>query len=295
MKSYAHLAAKLFGVPLLLHQPVIRQFGTYLAHRIAGQAGGANLTVQQENRDAIRKEERGEAPFAARGSQRAKRICSQYGDIAVIEIDGVIDKALTDFEMECYGGVDLRDVDAALTLAAQDPGITRVVLAMNTPGGSTIGVQETAARIARLAETKEVHAYTDSLCCSAGMWLASQADHIAVTASAVVGSIGVFIAMLDESEALAMEGYKVELIKAGTFKAMGASFKPLSEAERQLLQSSVDATYDAFRAAITARRAVPQEAMEGQWYDGTQAAIYGVADEMTADSLDEYIAGLLTA
>lgn len=297
MKSYAHLASKLFARPLLLHRPVIQNFGSVLAGRMA--AGDviihrAENWMGEEDDEKPEKESRVVAPFAARGSPRVQNLVEQYGDIAIIHIEGVIDKALTAFELDCYGGIDLRDVDQAIALAAADPSITRVVFEMNTPGGSTTGVPETAARIAALAETKEVHAYTDSMCCSAGMWLASQVDHMVATASSIVGSIGVYIALVDESEALKMEGYKVELIKAGNLKAMGASFKPLSDEERSLLQADVNRTYDAFRTAVTTKRSVPQSAMEGQWYDGTQALIYNAVDEVTSLSFDEYIAALLS-
>jgi len=298
MKSFAHLAARLFCRPLLLQQPVIQSFGTVLAQRIAG-GDAIVLPVAYEDYDdqenEAAKQKKAVAPFAERGNYDVRDMCEQYGDVAVIRVEGVIDKALTSFEKSCYGGFDLRDFDQALALAKEAPYISRVVIDFNTPGGSTIGVTESAARIRDLAQTKEVHGYTDSLCCSAGIWLASQVDRLVTTSSAIVGSIGVYIAMLDESEALKMEGYKVELIKAGSLKAMGASFKPLADEERALLQSEVDSTYDAFRAAVTANRAVPQEAMEGQWYDGAKGAAFGLFDEVTAMSLDEYVASLMLA
>jgi protease-4 len=289
MKSYAHLASRLFGCPLLLRTPVIHHFGAELAARMAGVVRESSASPSEAKSEPPRIS----AAFADPGGRRVKSICEQRGDVAIIHVSGVIDKAISDADMDCYGGLDLRDVDAAISLAEADPIISRVVFAFDTPGGSTTGVAETAQRIARLAMTKEVHAYTDSMCCSAGMWLASQADHIVATPSAIVGSIGVYIALLDESEALAMDGYKVELIKAGQFKAMGASFKPLSDDERALLRATVDQTYDAFRTAITAKRDVPQEAMEGQWYDGHQADLYNVIDATTTASLDEYVADLL--
>lgn len=297
MKSYAHLSSKLFGRPLLLQPPVIQSFGITLARRMdSGNVvipRAENWAGEEDDDDDARPEPRAVAPFAARGNRDVQAMCEQYGDIAVIRVEGVIDKALTAFEKSCYGGFDLRDYDQALALAKDDPTISRAVIAMNTPGGSTIGVPESAQRLADLALTKEVHVYTDSLCCSAGIWLASPADRIVATSSAIVGSIGVYIALLDETEALKMEGYKVELIKAGALKAMGASYKPLSDDERSLLQASVNSTYDAFRAAVTAKRSVPQEAMEGQWYEAGQGAVYGLIDEVTNASLDEYVASLL--
>jgi enoyl-CoA hydratase/carnithine racemase len=53
-------------------------------------------------------------------------------------------------------------------------------------------------------------------------------------------------------------------------------------------------THAAFKSAIRARRAdVKDEAMEGQWYDGVEALAFGVVDQVTTASLDEYVTALI--
>ncbi len=239
------------------------------------------------------KPERGAAPFAESGRQRVRDICEQYGNVAIIHVCGAIDKAMSDFELACFGGCDLHDVDDALELALSDPVISKVVLHFGTPGGSTCGVVETTDRIRRLAQVKEVHGYSDTICCSAGMWLASACDHLAMTASAWCGSIGVYMTWWDAAKHYEMEGLRVECVSAGRFKTMCADWKPASEDERQLLQTQINTTWTQFKAAITAQRAVPEEAMQGQWYDGAEGLAYKVIDEVTALSLAEYVSSLL--
>ncbi|WP_172682970.1 S49 family peptidase [Verrucomicrobium spinosum] len=78
-------------------------------------------------------------------------------------------------------------------------------------------------------------------------WLASQADVIAAAPSSCIGSIGVYMALLDETRALEMEGYTVNLIKAGKHKAMGASFQKLTDEERAIFQGQVDSIYADFK------------------------------------------------
>jgi protease-4 len=178
-----------------------------------------------------------------------------------------------------------------------------VVLSINSPGGSVTGIPESAARVAALTKTKEVHAFVDAMACSAAYYIASQADHIAAAPSAILGSIGVYMAVLDATRNLEMEGYKVDLITAGKYKAMGSPFKPLSSEERAMLQSSCDALHADFRAAVkSGRRAatdagghqtVADSAMEGQWFDGKQALENRLVDELTGANLDEYVAALL--
>jgi len=292
MKSFVHLSAKLFNRPLLLHPPVLRNFGNVLARRITG----GDLIIRDEDRIAQQRRPRtNAAAFAQCCSERAQCLCEQYANVAVIHICGAIDKALSDFEVECFDAVDLRDVDEALCAARDNPQINTIVLNFDTPGGSTVGVPETAARIRELAQTKEVHAYTDTLCCSAGMWLASACDVIAATPSATIGSIGVYIALMDASAAYEAEGLKVECISAGEFKTMGAEWKALADSERKLLQDNVNKTWADFRAAVTATREVPQSAMEGQWFDASEGHDNHIIDQLVPCCLEEYIAQLLSS
>lgn len=228
--------------------------------------------------------------------RRQTRLYETFGNVAVIHIDGVIDKHISDFEMSCYGGYDIDDLDQALNRAGNDPRIERVVLNINSPGGSVSGVPETAARVARLAESKEVHAYVDVLAASAAYYIASQADVIVAARSAVLGSIGVYCTLVDATRAAEIEGYKIEIIKAGKFKAMGHAFKPLTDEERAMIQANVDGIHAAFRANVNAMRPqVTLDSMEGQCFTGQAALDAGLADMLTDYSLDEYIASLLVA
>ena len=282
MKILPHAFAKLFAQPVLLHAP----FRGVLEHQLLSHMG---ITVGKMD---FSNPTPAPAPTAAL-PYRVDRIYDTVGNIAIIQIHGVIDKMISEFEMECYGGCDLADIDQALALAGADPAIDTIVLDIHSPGGSVTGTPETAARIAALRDTHEIHAYTSTMCCSAAYYIASQADHIATAPSATVGSIGVYMAILDQTRALEMEGYKVELIKAGQFKAMGASFKPLTDDERDLLQSRVDAIHSDFKAAVTTLRDVKDTTMQGQSFDGTEAESLGLIDEITGANLDEYISGLL--
>jgi protease-4 len=205
--------------------------------------------------------------------------------------------------MECYGGYDIADFDRALIQVAADPAIETVVLNINSPGGSVSGVPESAARVAALTAIKEVHAFVDVMACSAAYYIAAQADHIAAAPSAILGSVGVYLTILDATRAAEMEGLKVELITAGKYKAMGSPFKPLSGEERAMLQDQVTRLHADFRAAVKSGRRAPTErgghqtvsdaSLEGQWFDGGQALAARLVDELTNASLDEYVAALL--
>lgn len=282
---YPRLFAKLFCSPIMLHQPVRATFEQALIQRMFG-GGEASLAAAP-------------APKAADTSQlqyRTQRVFRQVGNVGIVTIDGVIDKRISDFDLDCYGGCDLADVDTALSICAADEGITKVLLDVNSPGGSVTGVAETAARIAALRESKPVHAFVNVQCCSAGYFIASQAQRIAAAPSAVIGSIGVYMAILDATRAIEMDGYRVQMIKSGRYKGMGAPWNPLTDEERQMLQDQCDAIHSEFKSACTALRPkLADSTMQGQWFDGRQADDLYLVDELTAETPDEYLSRFMLA
>jgi protease-4 len=103
----------------------------------------------------------------------------------------------------------------------------------------------------------------------------------------MLGSIGVYCALLDETESLKMQGLQVNLITAGKYKAMGAPFKPLTDDERVLLQERTNKIYDMFTSAVQAKRPqVSIETMQGQTFFGDENVAVGLSDGIV-NSLDD--------
>ena len=100
----------------------------------------------------------------------------------------------------------------------------------------------------------------------------AKTNHIYITESASVGSIGVYLALLDRSEAMKARGDKLQLFKAGKFKAMGFPGTTLTEEESAMLQATVDKAYTKFTSAVTSSRpGVQSAAMQGQMFTGSDA------------------------
>lgn len=191
--------------------------------------------------------------------------------IAIVSLTGVVTKKAP--PMLCGPKlVDLASVDRVLDELDQDSGIRTVVLDFNSPGGVMIGLEETASRMRELAQSKRLIAYTDIQMCSAAYHLAAACDEIYCAPSAVIGSIGVYCAGLDDSRAWELEGLELILAKSGTLKAMGHPGKAWSEEERQWLQDCADRGGVEFRSHVRERRGdVPDEAMQGQWLFAKEA------------------------
>jgi signal peptide peptidase SppA len=209
-----------------------------------------------------------------------------HGETAIIPIQGVIGKGLSDLEKLC-GAVDVDDISEYVAKAESDPAIKQVIFDINSPGGTTAGVPELANQIFKM--TKPTMSYTDSEACSAAYFIGSQAKRFCASHSADIGAIGVYIAFADFSEAYAAEGIKMEVIKSGEYKAMGMEGTTLSDKQRQLLQDDVNETHAEFKSAVKRVRLYAQdEDMEGQVFSGKKAAARGLVTGLYG-SMDEAV------
>lgn len=210
---------------------------------------------------------------------------TRIGSIAVIPIYGIIGKRLSSMAIDC-GGCDIDAVSEWLDQAVADPRVEVIVLDIDSPGGAVTGVPEVAARVKAAGEKKLTVAFTETQACSAAYWIGSQCHRFIMAESADVGSIGVYIALMDVSGNWAQEGYKLELIKAGKYKAAGISGSSLSDEQRALLQADVDTIYSQFTGAVKAARpGVTDETCQGQTFMGSAALTAGLVDEIDPDFL----------
>jgi signal peptide peptidase SppA len=198
--------------------------------------------------------------------------------IATISIEGPILRKPGLFARVIMGATDSEEIGAAIREANDRTDVKAVMLNIDSPGGTVAGTPELANAVASLNEHKPVYAFSSGLMASAAYWIASQARAIYATPSAQVGSIGVVQAVVDDSAALDKEGIKVEVFSVGKYKAMGAPGNPLTNDQRELIQSNLAEIAGEFHAAVLAKgRAIPPDAMEGQTFSGRQAQRYNLA------------------
>ena len=100
-------------------------------------------------------------------------------------------------------------------------------------------------------------AIANSLAASAAYWIGCSASEFYVTPGGEVGSIGVWQAHFDYSQAFAAEGIQPTLISAGKYKVEGNPYAPLDEEAQGFMQSRVDDYYATFTKAVARGRGVP--------------------------------------
>ena len=204
------------------------------------------------------------------------------GGVAYIPIGGAIGQKLTPFDRG-DGAVDVLDIMQELRDAQRDPMVRGIILDMDSPGGMVSGTPECADAVA--ACDKPVYAFTSGMIASAAYWIASAADGIFTTRSAAVGSIGVYVPVIDLSQMYEQRGVKVELIKAGKYKGEGFPGTSLTKEGRAQLQTRVNYIYAMFTAQVRATRgdAIADETMQGQIFLGQEAVSLGLVDALVSD------------
>lgn len=170
-----------------------------------------------------------------------------------------------------------------------------IVFDIDSPGGSTAGVEELATEILEARGQKALISVANTLAASAAYWLASSTDEVVVTPSGEAGSIGVFAVHRDISLALENAGIKDTIVKAGRFKTEGAASEPLTLEGRDSIQAVVDEFYDRFTAHVSEARATTQRLVqtgygEGRLLTAKQALASGLADKVA--SLSEVLQDL---
>lgn len=266
MHQLAH-AFKTFS-PLLIEPAKAKAYLDKVAELPVGQKAGADLEDMMELMF-------GEQP------QMVK-----VGGLAVIPVKGIIGNDLTELD-KMMGSVDVEDVEEMIENATRDPNIKVILFDFNSPGGTVTGVPELAKRIRKCP--KKTIGWTCSQSCSGSMWLMSQCDEVFVSPSSVVGSVGVYIPVLDESKAYADEGYRLDLIKSGWAKGAGFPGTAMTPEQRALFETDVKDTHDWFIADILAVRTYANKAdMQGQCWSGRKAADKALVDG-TMDTLDDLL------
>jgi len=202
---------------------------------------------------------------AAIGNGGRKTEPKQEGDIGVIPVLGTITHRMGSLE-EISGGTSLQRFTNQLRGFVEDDSIKAIVLDMDSPGGSTAGLQEAADEIYKARGQKPIVAQANTLMASAAYFLGAQASEVVASPSGYVGSIGTILVHADESKFWDEKGVKFTTITAGKDKALGSELEPLEDEGRKYLQNIVDQAYDQFVKSVARGRGVAVSEVKGESY-----------------------------
>lgn len=129
-----------------------------------------------------------------------------------------------------------------------------VIVAIDSPGGTTTGSQIIYEELRRLSEKKPVIAQVGALAASGAYIAALASDTIVAQSTSLVGSIGVLFQFPNVYKLLESVGVKVEEVKSSPLKAAPNGLEPTSEAARAAIASLVADSYTWFKDLVKERR-----------------------------------------
>jgi signal peptide peptidase SppA len=268
--NYPYLASRLFNTPLMIHPGKLHAIVAGLSDRfgvVAPPAAYATPTGMRE-----------------KGGYRIQN------GVAVLDIFGVLaHRGGMQGDSSYIQGYDglARQLDGAL----RDPAVEAILLNIDSPGGEVAGAFQLADQIHAARSIKPIHAIAGDLAASAAYLIASAADSLSLTATGIVGSIGVVTSHVDMSRAVDRMGMTVTYIYAGAHKIDGNPLEPLPEAVAAQIQAEVDYYYQMFLSAVAAYRpATDAAATESRLYIGKNAVDARLADRI--ETPDQAIARL---
>lgn len=168
---------------------------------------------------------------------------------------------------------------------SEDDSIKAVLLRINSPGGSAAASQEIGDEIDKVkAKGKLVVASMGDAAASGGYWIAVKADKIMANPATMTGSIGVIMETMNIQELYNKIGVTPQTVKSGVYKDIGSPNRPLTNAERGILQGMVNDIFDQFIEVVAEGRKMDKaqvlELADGRIFTGRQAQKLGLVDEL---------------
>jgi len=190
--------------------------------------------------------------------------------VGVIEVAGVIAGSKEVIEQI----IDFRDDDS----------VKAIVLRIDSPGGGVGPSQEIYEEVRKAQDVKPVIASMGAVAASGGYYVAVPAQRIVANPGSITGSIGVIMEFSNFQELLQKIGLRSEVVKSGEHKDIGSPIRPMTDADRKILQAMIDDVHQQFIEAVAGGRNMEVDRVralaDGRIFTGRQAMEAGLVDEL---------------
>ncbi|MCA9365571.1 S49 family peptidase [Candidatus Kaiserbacteria bacterium] len=172
----------------------------------------------------------------------AERVSDGACNIAVYPIEGVI------YPYESFSEYDLVVTPGAVrsffSSVEQDPYIKGVLLEINSPGGTPVASEQ----IAKIIDSSKVPVYglIGDYGLSGGYLIAASTDQLFASTMSDIGSIGVTMSYIENTEQNLEEGLSFVELTAGDYKEAGNPNRPLTEEEKLMFEKDLRIVHDEF-------------------------------------------------
>lgn len=224
-----------------------------------------------------------------KGNNSAEEAVASPDRVAVINIEGTIVSGgdVQDSLFQQSTGVTSGSIMRQIREAAADDSVKALLLNINSGGGSATAAEEIGRELKRFKEKtkKPIVATMGDMGASAAYWIAAcSSDKIYANSTTLTGSIGVYMPYMNTQELFKKIGIKTDKIKSGPYKDILSNDRPMTDAEKILLQNMVNEIYNEFITVVVTGRKMDEAHVrnlaDGRIYTGSQAKNLGLVDEL---------------
>ncbi len=165
-----------------------------------------------------------------------------------------------------------------------DSAVKGVIVRVNSPGGDSLASDIILHELKLLSEAKPTVISMSDVAASGGYYISMTGDPVVAYPDTITGSIGVLYARPVIHGLFDKLGIQAELLSRGQLAQMDSLYEPLSDAARQKLHESIQATYKLFvsKVATARKKAYDQidQIAQGRVWMGGQARQNGLVDQL---------------
>lgn len=264
---------------IAMHEPFALEYLERMAFATAEERSEARVSFANENDD--------EPIYTINGSTATMIVSgplSRSGPSALARLFG-------------YGGTGYNDIIKAANDLKDNDSIDHVKMEMDTPGGYIDGLDEAFQSLVDLRKTKKITAVNKGMIASAGYYLAVAASKIvAVSPSAITGSIGVKVVGYDWSGYLKKEGIVKRVIISDGAPKKGADIE--TQKGRNIILEELNAHERIFLMRVSEGRSIDVETVKSDFGQGGVLVAFdpdpSKDDALSVGMIDDLIGGKIS-
>lgn len=176
-------------------------------------------------------------------------------------------------------------ISRALRAARTDDKVKAVVLRINSPGGSSLASDVIWREVMLTKKAKPIIVSMGDVAASGGYYIACAADSIFAQPTTITGSIGVFGLIPNMQHFFNNKlGITFDGVQTGLFSNTGSVTRPLTNAEKIIIQNEVNHIYNSFTSKVGEGRKKSQSYIDsigqGRVWSGREALKNGLVDRL---------------
>lgn len=161
--------------------------------------------------------------------------------------------------------------------------VKAIVLRINSPGGSALASDIMWREVSMASKVKPVIASMSDVCASGGYYMAMGCDTIVAQPTTITGSIGIFGMMFNVGKMMENKlGVTFDQVNTGEFSDLGNITRPMTDAEKQIVQNMIEEGYETFTSKAAEGRHMSIDDLKavasGRVWSGIEAKEHGLVD-----------------